>query len=299
MVEAIDPWEEDKITIVLATYNRAPILSRCLNATLNQTYTNWELFVIDDSSQDNTKSVVKAYLHDARIHYVKNSKNLGMTKSREKGLKLCNTDLIFIHEDDIILDKDCLNVLVHTFRDLEKKIPNLFCLAPKPILATSGTHQSPVLSEFKINVLTGYPYIRYGERFTETPILPSVGLYSFSLLKKIGFSKDYIGKPCTHEDDDLHLRARKCGFRLFYQPKAVAYHLWYHHGGERSFNLLKQQYFICRNHICFVVKFFRLRSLYMGLFFTFTHLLYPVEVIMSRNTLLRRILMKDLKTFFN
>jgi glycosyltransferase involved in cell wall biosynthesis len=303
-----------KISIILPTYNRATILRASLESILNQKYTNWELFVIDDFSQDDTDKVVQTYLSDDRIHYIRNSENLGMSHSRKKGLKFCKGDMVFISEDDLILHRDCLEILVDTFIDLRKKIKTLFHIAPKsinvsrdrwdksavkllgkflPKTTPPGTQKSS-RSQLKLNILTGYPHTKYGEIFTETPILPSGGLYDLDLLRKIGFSEDYIGKPIFHEDNDLHFRARKCGLRFFYQPKAICYHLRYPKGGERSFSLLKQQYFTLRNHYHFIAKFFGLKSLYMAPIFAVTHLLYPLEVLIT--TTFSSTFMKDIES---
>ena len=296
-----------KITIVLATYNRAAILSRCLESILGQKYSNWEVFVIDDSSQDDTEKVVRGFLYDNRVHYVRNDRNLGMSCSREKGLQFCNTDLVFIGEDDVFLDEYCLGILVETFMGLMDEVNGIFHIAPKIVdvsgdrwaagqsfetKASSSLQDSPY-TQTKVNVLTGFLYHQKGEKFGETTFLPSFGLYNCGLLRKIGFSKDYVGKPILHEDDDLHIRVKKCGLRLFYQPKAVAYHLRHPRGGERSFNLLKQQFFTLRNHFHFIVKFFGLRSFYMAPIFTVSHVLYPIEVIMVKR--LSGYFMKDLE----
>jgi len=303
-----------KVSIILPTYNRAELLRTCLESIVDQKYTDWELFVIDDCSQDDTEKVVQTYLSDDRIHYIRNSENLGMSHSRKKGLKLCKTDMIFITEDDLILHGDCLEILVDTFIDLKKKIKTLFHVAPKSInvsrdrweksavkllgkflsKTTPPDTQKSSRCELKLNMLTGYPYTEYGEIFTETPILPSGGLYDLDLLRKIGFCEDYIGKPIFHEDNDLHFRARKCGLRFFHQPKAICYHLRYPYGGERSLNLLSQQYFTLRNHFHFIAKFFGLKSLYMAPIFAVTHLLYPLEVLIT--TTFSSLFMKDIES---
>ena len=46
-----------------------------IESVLKQTYANWELIIVDDCSTDETDDVVKSYLSDARIHYLKNEKN--------------------------------------------------------------------------------------------------------------------------------------------------------------------------------------------------------------------------------
>ena len=55
-------------SIIIPTYNRSNFIAAAIKSVLNQTYTNWELFIIDDGSTDNTKEVVSNF-NDPRILY--------------------------------------------------------------------------------------------------------------------------------------------------------------------------------------------------------------------------------------
>ena len=59
------------LSVIIPVYNVEPYLEECLNSVINQTYTNWELIIVDDCSTDNTDKVVKPYLKDKRIQYLK------------------------------------------------------------------------------------------------------------------------------------------------------------------------------------------------------------------------------------
>lgn len=50
------------ISIVMPTYNRAHYITRCIESILTQSYTNWELWVIDDGSTDETSQIVQDYI---------------------------------------------------------------------------------------------------------------------------------------------------------------------------------------------------------------------------------------------
>ena len=55
------------VTIVIPTYNRKELLQKTIASILSQTYTNWELFIVDDGSEDDTKTLVTS-IKDIRIH---------------------------------------------------------------------------------------------------------------------------------------------------------------------------------------------------------------------------------------
>jgi glycosyltransferase involved in cell wall biosynthesis len=49
------------ISVVIPTYNRAHVIKRAIDSVLAQTYTNWELIIVDNNSTDNTRAIVEEY----------------------------------------------------------------------------------------------------------------------------------------------------------------------------------------------------------------------------------------------
>lgn len=89
------------ISVIIPTYNRAHLISRAIESVINQTYTNWELLVVDDASTDNTEEVVNRYVSDSRIKYIKAKKNGGNAVARNVGVKSAKGDFIaFVDSDD-------------------------------------------------------------------------------------------------------------------------------------------------------------------------------------------------------
>jgi glycosyltransferase involved in cell wall biosynthesis len=90
-------------SIVTPTYNRAKYIEESVNSVLAQTYTNWELVIIDDASTDNTQEILQKYT-DERIRVYKNEKNLERSESRNKGIELSKgTYVCFLDSDDYYL----------------------------------------------------------------------------------------------------------------------------------------------------------------------------------------------------
>ena len=89
------------VSVVLGTWNRAPLLSRCIESVLAQTIPNWELIVVDDGSEDDTFAVVDAYLRQhANIRYLRQS-NRGAPLARNAGiLAASGRHLTFLDSDD-------------------------------------------------------------------------------------------------------------------------------------------------------------------------------------------------------
>ena len=89
------------VTVYMPTYNRSDLLSRAIESVQDQTYSNFELIIVDDCSTDNTEAVVQAYKdRDSRIKYIKNSENLGACASRNKAIRAAQGEFITGLDDD-------------------------------------------------------------------------------------------------------------------------------------------------------------------------------------------------------
>ncbi len=91
------------VSIVMPTYNVENIVSKTIESVLEQSYPDWELIIIDDSSSDNTVSILNQYSNlDNRIRVLKNSVNSGAGISRNNGIKESNGQyLAFLDSDDL------------------------------------------------------------------------------------------------------------------------------------------------------------------------------------------------------
>lgn len=92
----------DLVSVIMPSYNTAKYISETIESVLTQTYTNWELIIVDDCSTDNTDEVVKPFLSDDRIKYIKNEKNSGAAVSRNRALREAKGKWIaFLDSDDL------------------------------------------------------------------------------------------------------------------------------------------------------------------------------------------------------
>lgn len=92
-----------KISIIIPSYNEEKNISRCLDSVLNQTFTDFEILCVDDSSSDNTFEIIKNYSNkDSRIVPLKNPKK-GVSSARNFGIENAKGEYIgFVDSDDFI-----------------------------------------------------------------------------------------------------------------------------------------------------------------------------------------------------
>lgn len=108
-----------KISIILPTYNGEKYISRAIESVLAQSFLHWELIIIDDGSSDNTEKIVKKFSDkDSRVIYLKNEANLGIQKTLNRGLREAKGDYIArIDDDDEWIDKDKLQKQIEFFNN--------------------------------------------------------------------------------------------------------------------------------------------------------------------------------------
>ena len=92
----------DLVSIIMPSYNTGEYIKQTIESVLAQSYTNWELIIVDDCSTDNTDEVVKPFLSDQRFKYLKNEKNSGAAISRNRALREAKGKWIaFLDSDDL------------------------------------------------------------------------------------------------------------------------------------------------------------------------------------------------------
>ena len=91
------------VSVITPTYNCGKFIAQTIESVQSQTYTNWEMIIVDDCSTDNTKSVVAEIAStDDRIKYFCLDKNSGAAVARTKAMELAKGDyMAFLDSDDI------------------------------------------------------------------------------------------------------------------------------------------------------------------------------------------------------
>ena len=82
-----------KVSVILPTYNRKNELKASIDSVLNQTYTDYELIIVDDGSTDDTYNHISKYLSDDRIRYYY-KQNGGVSSARNYGISKANGEYI-------------------------------------------------------------------------------------------------------------------------------------------------------------------------------------------------------------
>ena len=90
-----------KVTVLMSIYNGEKYLNEAIDSILRQTFKDFEFLIINDGSADKTGEILKSY-NDPRIKIINNDKNIGLTKSLNKGLKIAKGEYIARQDADDI-----------------------------------------------------------------------------------------------------------------------------------------------------------------------------------------------------
>lgn len=99
-------------SIIIPNYNNGAFIGEAIQSVIRQSYSDWEVIVVDDCSTDQSIEVVRALCRDKRIRLLINSKNKGVGYSKRRGLKHARGDLIGTLGSDDRLSEDALEKMV-------------------------------------------------------------------------------------------------------------------------------------------------------------------------------------------
>lgn len=89
------------VSVIVPAYNCASYLPRAIESVLAQSFTDFELLVVDDGSTDDTANVVDRYSADRRVRFVRHAENTGPSAARNRGIRRSSGDLVaFLDADD-------------------------------------------------------------------------------------------------------------------------------------------------------------------------------------------------------
>ncbi len=111
----------DKITIVIATYNRTEFLTETIDSLLNQSYLPVEIIIVNDGSEERYNEDLESIVRiSSLIKRIDLGKNFGVSHARNIGTKHANGDYILYLDDDDTLHQDMLEKCIQTFNKYPK-----------------------------------------------------------------------------------------------------------------------------------------------------------------------------------
>lgn len=188
------------VTVVIPTYNYASKIGRAISGVSTQTISNFECFIIDDGSTDDTEKVVKELIkHDSRFKYVK-QENSGVAVSRNRGIALGTAPYVCCLDADDTIEPQFLEACVMTLNN--KKEYSIAYTSLKYVLPDGRTGVSDWPGEFD-----------YELQLKRVNQIPTCCVFRRMMWERLG---GYRSRYCPHgagsEDAEFWLRAGAYGF---------------------------------------------------------------------------------------
>jgi GT2 family glycosyltransferase len=200
----------EKVTVYIPCYNAERYLKDCLEAVLQQTYSPDEVLVIDDGSTDHTAEIASRYPDPVRV--IQHQKNKGLAAARNTAVLNSRNEWIASVDADVVPAQDWLEKLVERIRG-------------DAIAGAGGKLIERFQRKLADRWRASHMAQNWGDNPNEEPssLFGSNTLFKVSAIKGVGLYNEVF--RTNYEDVDLCLRLLKRGFRLYYTPHAVCYHL--------------------------------------------------------------------------
>jgi glycosyltransferase involved in cell wall biosynthesis len=101
-----------KISVIIPVFNTEKYLQRCVDSVLSQTFSDFELILVDDCSTDGSPAICDEYARkDARVKVIHNAQNQGSSKARKTGLDAASGDYVLFVDSDDWVESDMLEAM--------------------------------------------------------------------------------------------------------------------------------------------------------------------------------------------
>jgi glycosyltransferase involved in cell wall biosynthesis len=249
------------VSIVMPIWNGQKYLSESILSVLNQTYSNFELILVDDASSDSTPEIISKFSRtDSRIRVITNQNNLKLPASLNVGFRESFGEWLTWTSDDNLLETDCIEKLLTQAIEMNAH----FVFSDYQIINTEGK----ILS---INE-TGPGEMIYLEN-----TVGACFLYHRSVTEKVG---DYAEDKFMFEDYDYWVRVRKAGFNLDHVSNIHPYRYRIHHRQLSTTRKLPKEFIFYRYGLVSLLEdnAFRARGYLSALHLSLQYKIFSVVV---------------------
>lgn len=246
------------MSIITAIYNSEKFISDTILSVIEQTYTNWELILIDDNSQDKTLQKIKPFLlKNPKITLIKNNVNLGAAYTRNKGIEASKGNFIAFLDGDDVWKKNKLEVQLNFM-----EVNNCY-------VSFSSYEQIDETGKPLNKLVKAIPSLPYKKHLKSNYIGNLTGIYNAEVLGKIiapnlRKRQDWLlwlaaikksGKPALGIEESLaYYRVRKNSMSSN-KLELVKHNYWVYKKGL-DFSTIKSTYYM----LLFLIEHFFIKS---------------------------------------
>ncbi len=207
------------ISVLIATKNRPEEIISCIKSLLKNSYQDFEIIVIDQSTNLKTRNVLLS-LRDNRIIYIQNITG-GKSSTLNRGISIARGNIFAFTDDDCIVNSSWLATIERTFTQQA----NVDAIFGKTLPYLPNQHKDQICPCIFLNkdkktitkLCIHYQYIGFGNNMAVRK----------SVFNTLGNFKQWLGPGSigsNAEDAEFALRLLSCGKKILYSPQMVVFH---------------------------------------------------------------------------
>ncbi len=258
------------VSAIVVNWNGKEVIEDCLDSLLNQSWENIEIIVVDNGSEDESLSFIKAN-YGERVVIVCNNENEGFSRGCNIGIAKSKGEFIALLNNDAVADSKWIEELLSSFGgepETGMAASKILVYGQNNIIDNVGH----LLYRDGINRGKGRGELDSGQYDNEKECLFPSGcalMYRRAMLDEIGlFDEDFFAYG---DDTDLGLRGRLCGWEAVFNSQAIVYHRYSFSTGAYS----SEKFFLVeRNRIFILLKYFPLPMIAISHFHTMYRYFY-------------------------
>jgi len=209
------------VSIIIVNWNGREILRKCLNSIReNTTYPNYKVVVVDNGSTDGSVEMIKKEFPYVKL--IQNKENLGVAKATNQGIKKIESDYYFLLNNDTEVTRKWLNEFI-AISESDSKIGIVGCKLVSP----DGRVQHVGQISFRVDIrgrrISNYLQKKTNELREVDSVTGAAFLIKREVIDKIGLFDEGFS-PFYYEETDFCVRARRGGFKIMYDPRAIIIH---------------------------------------------------------------------------
>lgn len=159
-----DMRDNPLFSVLIANYNNGKYLMDAIESVKAQTYTNWEIIIVDDGSTDNSPELYKQLKQDSRIHVFYNEDNKGCGYTKRRCAELANGEICgFLDPDDALAEKDAMVIMMR--KQIENPQVALvysdYCIADETLNVVNYAKNGDVLESESILETASWPVFHW------------------------------------------------------------------------------------------------------------------------------------------
>jgi len=215
------------VSVIIVNYNGGDITLKSIVSVLNSDYPNLEVIVVDNGSTDGSVEKVEK-LGSPQVKVIKLGRNTGFSFANNVGARAARGPLLFFLNNDAFVERSTISTLVEMYKALAERGIRVGALQPK-LVTVNGLYYDGAgdyIDYFGHPFILGHGDVNRGQYDCLREIFSARGaalmMHRDLFLAVGGFDEGFF---MGLEDVDLGWRLRALGYRNFYVPQAVVYHI--------------------------------------------------------------------------